>query len=346
MKNLMFIKQFGLLLTIVCIVLCYGCPSSPTLPIDYEYTYFHPDNYVWVQAADINENGEIVGSHIIYCKYGLCQDYSTGFIYSGGNFAYILPEGWRSSYANTINDTGDVIGWGEDGEGAEKCFIYSSGQYTELLPPGWVNACARDINNKRDVVGGGADSEGVGKGFIYSEGQYIELLPPGWINAGAHDINDNGGVLGDGYDGNGVHKGFIYSNGKYTELLPPDWINARFYYINNNDEVIGEVDYGTGLPKAKKGFIYSGGKYTFFLPPGMNDIRVAGINDSGEVIGSAQDPDSFTLYGFVYRNGRFTYLPAWVIPCGINNKGVVVGHAGYYRDGVQGFIATPITTPK
>ncbi len=85
MKNLMFKKQFGLLLTIVCIVLCYGCPSSPTLPIDYEYTYFHPDNYVWVQAADINENGEIVGSHIIYCKYGLCQDYSTGFIYSGGN---------------------------------------------------------------------------------------------------------------------------------------------------------------------------------------------------------------------------------------------------------------------
>jgi hypothetical protein len=78
----------------------------------------------------------------------------------------------------------------------------------------------------------------------------------------------------------------------------------------------------------------------------MNDISVAGINDSGEVIGSAQDPDSFTLYGFVYSKGRFTYLPSWVIPLGINNKGVVVGHAGYYRDAVQGFIATPVTTPQ
>ena len=339
MKNLMIMKQLGLLLTIVCIVLFYSC--SP--PIEYEYTYFHPDNYVWVQPADTNDNGEVVGSHITYCKYGLCEVDSTGFIYSGGNFTYILPEGWRSSYANTINDTGDVVGRGEEGEGVEKCFIYSDGQYTELLPLGWVNACARDINNNRDVVGGGEDSEGIGKGFIYSGGQYTELLPPGWINASAYDINDNGGVLGDGHDGNGLHKGFIYSGGQYTELLPPGWVNARFYHINNNGEVVGEVDDGTELPKGKKGFIYSGGKYTFFLPYGKRIISVTDMNDTGEVIGWAQDPDSFTDYGFVYRNGTFTFLPAWVIPCGINNKGVVVGHAGYYRDSVQGFIATPVT---
>jgi probable HAF family extracellular repeat protein len=152
--------------------------------------------------------------------------------------------------------------------------------------------------------------------------------------------------LGDGNDSNGLHKGFIYSGGQYTELLPPGWINARFYFINNNEEVVGEVDCGSGLAKFKRGFIYRDGEYTFFVPDGMSDISVTGINDSGEVVGSAQDPDSFTDYGFVYRNGRFTYLPTWVIPCGINNKGVVVGHAGYYRDGVQGFIATPVTTPQ
>jgi hypothetical protein len=110
--------------------------------------------------------------------------------------------------------------------------------------------------------------------------------------------------------------------------------------------VVGEVDNGTLMPKWNKGFIYRDGKYNFFVPDGMNDITVTGINDSGEIVGSAQDPDSFTDYGFVYCNGTFTYLPAWVIPCGINNKGVVVGHSGYYSYGVQGFIATPVTKPK
>jgi hypothetical protein len=153
-------------------------------------------------------------------------------------------------------------------------------------------------------------------------------------------------VLGDGNDSNGLNKGFIYSDGQYTELLPPSWINALFHYINNVGDVVGEVDNGTLMPKWKKGFIYSDGKYTFFVPDGMNDITVTGINDSGAIVGSAQDPDSFTDYGFVYHDGTFTILPAWVIPCGINNKGVVVGHAGYYRFGVQGFIATPGSITK
>ena len=117
----------------------------------------------------------------ITCKLSLaiivCATLCLGCTYT---YTEVLPPGWRNAHATSINDNGDVAGWGDDSTGTPKGFVYSGGNYTELLPPGWDWAAATSINNNGDVAGRGVDGTGKSKGFVYSGGVYTEMLPPGW----------------------------------------------------------------------------------------------------------------------------------------------------------------------
>jgi len=117
----------------------------------------------------------------ITCKLSLaiivCATLCLGCTYT---YTEVLPPGWRNAHATSINDNGDVAGWGDDSTGKFKGFVYSGGNYTELLPPGWSSAVVYSINNNGDVAGRGVDGTGKSKGFVYSGGVYTEMLPPGW----------------------------------------------------------------------------------------------------------------------------------------------------------------------
>ena len=244
----------------------------------------------------------------ITCKLSLaiivCATLCLGCTYT---YTEVLPPGWRNAHATSINDNGDVAGWGDDSTGKFKGFVYSGGNYTELLAPGWDWAAAYSINNNGDVAGEGFDGTGTSKGFVYSGGNYTELLLPG----SARSINDNGDVAGDGVDSTGTLKGFVYSGGNYTELLPPGWSSAVVYSINNNGDVAGRGVDGTGK---SKGFVYSGGVYTEMLPPGWSRSR------------------SIEKLRFYIDSQVFTYC--------INNKGTVV----ITRSISRYFIAIPLPT--
>jgi probable HAF family extracellular repeat protein len=108
----------------------------------------------------INNNGEVVGTDIRYGPFYAFLD-SVALIYNGSDYTFISPEGWRFSSASAINDSGEVVGWGEDANGVKKGFIYSSGVYFELLPEGWSLTIAFDINDNGEVVGWGVDGAGV-----------------------------------------------------------------------------------------------------------------------------------------------------------------------------------------
>ena len=136
---------------------------------------------------------------IFFLYIALCLISTPSSTWAAYIYTKLLPPGWSQVYAESINDKGEVVGWGQAGT-MQKGFLYSRGVYTELLPPGWALAWARRINDKGDVIGEGYDVpifEGtIWKGFLYSRGVYTELLPPDYDLAYPTGINDKGDVIG------------------------------------------------------------------------------------------------------------------------------------------------------
>ena len=99
---------------------------------------------------------------IFFLYITLCLISTPSSAWAAYIYTELLPLGWSQVYAESINDKGDVVGWGQAGT-MQKGFLYSGGVYTELLPPGYDSAYPTGINDKRDVIGW-ADVIGVGTG--------------------------------------------------------------------------------------------------------------------------------------------------------------------------------------
>ena len=99
---------------------------------------------------------------IFFLYITLCLISTPSSTWAAYIYTKLLPPGWSQVYAESINDKGDVVGWGQAGT-MQKGFLYSRGVYTELLPPGYDSAYPTGINDKRDVIGW-ADVIGVGTG--------------------------------------------------------------------------------------------------------------------------------------------------------------------------------------
>ncbi len=156
-----------------------------------------------------------------------------GFMLSiaGGKYTEILPPGWAYAYAYSINNSGQVVGFGSDGTSTRGFMYNTDGTYTYLQPSGWVMAQATSINNSGQVVGYGSDGTTM-KGFMFTiaDGKYTEILPSGWTSAEAYAINDNGAVVG--WDPSGATgKGFI------AAPPPPPPVS-----VSPEDEIDGIID--------------------------------------------------------------------------------------------------------
>src|SRR2546426_1157699 len=108
--------------------------------------------------------------------------------------------------ANGINDTGQIVGWYEDGSGGLHSFLYSGGTYTTLdhpLATGYT--VATGINNKGQIVGYYANGSSSLHGFLYSGGTYTTLDDP-LATATTH-----GGTVAQGINASGQIVGFYAS---------------------------------------------------------------------------------------------------------------------------------------
>jgi probable HAF family extracellular repeat protein len=161
-------------------------------------------------ANGINNEGKIVGSY---------QDASGyhGFVYSNGKYTTLNVPLAPYTYAEDINDKGEIVGYG----GAYG-FLYSGGKYTTLSDPQGRFTQAYGINNKGQIVGEFLDSVGFRHGFLYSNGKYTTLDVPLAINGTfARGINNEGQIVGFYADKASAIHGFLYKGGKYTTLDVP-----------------------------------------------------------------------------------------------------------------------------
>lgn len=237
----------------------------------------------------------------------------------GYEFTTLLPNGWEISFANGINDSGQVVGHGIDASGQTRSFIYNSVDRTYTMPGSWPFAQAdgmplaivKTINDSGLVAGEFYDDNaGFWKGFLYDGNETTNLLPPGWTASYASEINDSGQVAGYGYGIFGQLSGFLYTNGSFITMLPVGFTQVKAAGINDSGQV---VVHGFNSLNQNQSFLYNSNDGSYSLPEGwpfaLTGMPVlTGINDNGQLLGHVYtgSSDDYAMIEFIYNYNNET----------------------------------------
>jgi probable HAF family extracellular repeat protein len=149
-----------------------------------------------LEARDINNAGEIVGE----------GGSNRAVLWKNGEITDLGTLGGGLSYANAINEPGQVVGWAETSTGNNSAFLWDEGMgMTNLGTLGGFLSEALDINDQSQVVGRSYLETGEMHAFIWEDGPgMIDLndrLRPGspWILYSATGINSEGNISGMAY---------------------------------------------------------------------------------------------------------------------------------------------------
>jgi probable HAF family extracellular repeat protein len=161
--------------------------------------------------------------------------------------------GGASSWANAINNAGQVVGNAQTAGGSYHPFLYSSGVLTDLgILPGFANSGALAINDFGQVaVSAGSADTTVNGAFLWQSSTGLTPLgnlgssytvPHALNNATtAHAVQ----VVGEGQTpGDVVRHAWIWQNGVMTDLntlIPPGsgWVLTKATGINDNQQIAG-----------------------------------------------------------------------------------------------------------
>lgn len=174
-----------------------------------------PDAY---QAKDINESNQVAGTLV---QYG--SNTRSYFATVWNNLSPTLlggePTGFNS-YANAINDQGEVVGTFSNGV-YQVPVLWTAQQryYLGTLPGFEPSAVALQMNNNGQAVGFSGATH-AGRAVIWEAGYIAELGTFGGDYSTAIDINDAGQIIGLSSDANGVAKPFLWQDGVMYDLTP------------------------------------------------------------------------------------------------------------------------------
>lgn len=249
------------------------------------------------------------------------------FTYTNGAFTTInIPDAFSASSFGGINDSGQIVGWYDNGYKLIG-LLYSTGAFSTFSYPNGSNVLGTTIAkgiNDAGQISGTIGPFGV-EGYVYQNGMFTLIRAPGAGYAGSYlsGINNNGQVVGDFSNFANQYFLFIYSNGSFTTIPAPGPSGIGFSNaLNDADQIVGGPDI------QGRSFEYTDGLFATITFPGAARTTATGINDSGEIVGSFIDSQG-AAHGFVDINGVFTVLdfPGAVDTqlTGVNNLGEIVG---------------------
>lgn len=299
-------------------------------------------------ASSINDTGQVVGGGLVY-KAPFPNQVPQGFVWSLDK-GLVPLDPFRSdfaSYANDINDKGQIAGWSSQAEfggldggrtdfvGSHALVWDSAGRPRNLgTLPGDGEGVANAINDAGAVVGTSyrGEPDFPSHAFVWTEETGAAQLasPPGYAAVQAVDINNAGVIVGN--TGAGPIS-WTLDHDVHPLQQPTDTPSVRAEKITDGGQILGN------------GGAYSQGYNVYWDQDGK-------LHDFGDVgpmslIPSAPDHGPQDLATWV-DPGRGWQAPSdgelALFPAAMNASGQIVG-TGWHNGSLEAFLMTPGTGP-
>jgi uncharacterized membrane protein len=190
------------------------------------------------RCQNINPNGAltVVGS------YGTFSGRFMGFLYKNGKFTDIPgPVGATASYANGINDSGEIVGSYTDSVGVTHGFLLKGKKYTTMDVPGASWTIATGINNKGRIILIWLGSQNY-ETSLYNGKTYKTINVPGADGSEASGINDEGDVTYAWFHPkSNIAHGALLHGGKYFKFDDPKGADRETFAggVNDHHVIVG-----------------------------------------------------------------------------------------------------------
>lgn len=302
-------------------------------------------------AADINRYGDVVGSVT-------SAGNTHAFAYTGGGYTDLGTLGGLNSFANAINDAGQVVGGASTLGGDTHAFVYSGGSLLDLGTLGGNSSVAYDINNHGVIVGSAATPDSPDnyyrQAFRYESGTMTGLgTLPGGAGSDAYAINNHGLIGGSSFQGEITMPEYpfyavLFQGGSVYPIGASPLGDSAIYGLNDLGQAVGGIP-DSSILHGSHAFLYEHGVITDigFLDARFDDSIAWDINKLGQVVGTSAvllTESTYGYHGFLYdKDGGMIDLnslidPAsgWVITnaSGINGSQQIAATA--CRGGVLG----------
>lgn len=216
-----------------------------------------------------------------------------------------LYAGPRRTYGAAINERGQIVGAGYNGE------FWGPGDAYRERAWVWEDGTIRDLG----FLGAYTCPDHPDKQCQLSK---------------ATDINEHGQIAGWSMDPTRAARAVLWDNGSMRDLgFRQDWIFN--VVINDQGKVTGWGDSWSTYPLTGQAFYWNGGTVRILGSLGGGNTRVVAINESGIVAGTSRTA-SGEQHAFIWSEqggmidlgtGPHGFNAAWVV--GINTRGDVVG---------------------
>ena len=244
--------------------------------------------------------------------------------------------GGSASYANGINDRGQVVGWSlTERDEFQRATLWSNGTTTDLGTLGGINSYAFGINSGGQIAGWSYTTNGRERATIWNGITPTELPPPFGGSSLAYGINDSGQVVGrTTISATSAYLRATIWNGTIPTDINPNGFVSSGLAINNLGQVVGLSYVSVTGDNSLQQRAYLWDNTTSFTLSTLHSIATS-INDQGQIVGTSVIPSGDQNIAQLQRATLWTSTTELVLGTlsghsaafGINNSGQIVGQS-------------------